>query len=587
MSTKSISWNTGNGTITLTYQGQGDGTITVASDQNDLATARSQTITIKTTKGGLKTKNLTITQGACPVPVGTVLNYAYTGSYQEVTLPAGRYKLQCWGAQGGSNAADSSYSITANAGGKGGYSEGVITLTAVTKVRVYVGGAGSSSAGGFNGGGSTTGSATYNSDNEQGVSCMGGGGGATDIRLSDAALLSRMIVAGGGSGGAMCYKRKTNTEYVSIATCSHSKWKTITTFNSDNADAHIYISSHSGYGYAFKNVESLFSNGKTYRIIYESGTVPKEVYIDYINGGSWRATLTVSTSSSFTFNSSYISNWNWLQFCFIYNSESEAGVLRLEEKESNDSVTVGWIDNKWGPSQIYANQWYVNWSDLAALGVSAGDTIRVVTNPAPISTTRIGVVNSSWGNIDRKDYYARSTCDYTIPNNSNIAIFLIQIFEARDTGSYSGTIEIKVLRTSATEERTSQVGYVGGGTNGGGYSSSYYGKQNGAGNDGTFGQGANQTTTDYRYCSGAGGGGWYGGGMNYSDSDMNACKMSGGGSGFVNTAASAGNRPSGYTGLQLDSGTTYAGNQSFPNTAGSGNETGHSGNGYAKITRLK
>jgi len=55
----------------------------------------------------------------------------------------------------------------------------------------------------------------------------------------------------------------------------------------------------------------------------------------------------------------------------------------------------------------------------------------------------------------------------------------------------------------------------------------------------------------------------------------------------VNTAASAGNRPSGYTGLQLDSGTTYAGNQSFPNTAGSGNETGHSGNGYAKITRLK
>ena len=54
----------------------------------------------------------------------------------------------------------------------------------------------------------------------------------------------------------------------------------------------------------------------------------------------------------------------------------------------------------------------------------------------------------------------------------------------------------------------------------------------------------------------------------------------------MNTAASAGNRPSGYTGIELDSGETKAGNTSFPNTAGTGNETGHSGNGYVKITRL-
>ena len=53
----------------------------------------------------------------------------------------------------------------------------------------------------------------------------------------------------------------------------------------------------------------------------------------------------------------------------------------------------------------------------------------------------------------------------------------------------------------------------------------------------------------------------------------------------MNTSASAGNRPSGYTGLELDSGTTYAGNTSFPSTSG-GTETGHSGNGYAKITRI-
>ena len=66
---------------------------------------------------------------------------------------------------------------------------------------------------------------------------------------------------------------------------------------------------------------------------------------------------------------------------------------------------------------------------------------------------------------------------------------------------------------------------------------------------------------------------------------MTYCKYSGGGSGFVNTSASAGNRPSGYTGLQLDSGSTYDGSQTFKAPSGS-NETGHGGNGYARITRL-
>ena len=66
---------------------------------------------------------------------------------------------------------------------------------------------------------------------------------------------------------------------------------------------------------------------------------------------------------------------------------------------------------------------------------------------------------------------------------------------------------------------------------------------------------------------------------------MTYCKYNGGGSGFVNTAASAGNRPSGYTGPQLDSGSTVDGEQTFEAPAG-GTETGHTGNGYSRITRL-
>ena len=123
----------------------------------------------------------------------------------------------------------------------------------------------------------------------------------------------------------------------------------------------------------------------------------------------------------------------------------------------------------------------------------------------------------------------------------------------------------------------------GGGTSGRG---EYPGTRNSAGNGGDFGLGANQTTTNYRYDAGAGGGGWYGGGTGHSDTSTAYVNYSGGGSGFVNTAANASYRPSGYTGIQLDSGSTKDGATSFPSPSG-GNETGHSGNGYARITVLE
>lgn len=55
------------------------------------------------------------------------------------------------------------------------------------------------------------------------------------------------------------------------------------------------------------------------------------------------------------------------------------------------------------------------------------------------------------------------------------------------------------------------------------------------------------------------------------DMDLMVVLLDGGGSGYVNT-------------LKLSGASTKAGNISFPNTAGTGNETGHSGNGAAKIT---
>lgn len=115
---------------------------------------------------------------------GSVMNFDYTGSVQTATLAPGTYKLECWGAQGGS--------YNSYIGGYGGYSKGTITLTKTTTVYVSVGGAGSSSstAAGFNGGGT-------------GISSGRGGGGATDVRIGQNSLYSRVIVAGGGGGAGV------------------------------------------------------------------------------------------------------------------------------------------------------------------------------------------------------------------------------------------------------------------------------------------------------------------------------------------------------------------------------------------------
>ena len=75
-----------------------------------------------------------------------VQNFAYTGGQQTFNVPVtGTYKLEVWGAQGGTNT---------KTGGKGGYSVGTISLTSNTNIYVYVGGQPSSYTGGYNGGGS-------------------------------------------------------------------------------------------------------------------------------------------------------------------------------------------------------------------------------------------------------------------------------------------------------------------------------------------------------------------------------------------------------------------------------------------------
>ena len=142
------------------------------------------------------------TEASLECETNNTWDFDYTGSEQTLTIPiTGTYKLETWGAQGGS--ANETY-----VGGYGGYSNGQIALDINQKIYVNVGGTGITDDdfdastyvnGGYNGGGTACG---YKDK------LASSGGGATHIATS-AGLLSSLsnkkanilIVAGGGGGG--------------------------------------------------------------------------------------------------------------------------------------------------------------------------------------------------------------------------------------------------------------------------------------------------------------------------------------------------------------------------------------------------
>ena len=138
----------------------------------------------------------------------------------------------------------------------------------------------------------------------------------------------------------------------------------------------------------------------------------------------------------------------------------------------------------------------------------------------------------------------------------------------------------------------------GGGTSGG-TTTEYYGSGGGGGtqtaggaggsnNAGTFGQGGQGLSASSGY-GGAGGGGWYGGGGSYPDYSGDDDRGGGGGSGYVYTSSTASNYPSGCllnSSYYLIDAQTIAGNTAFTSPTGT-NETGHTGNGYIRITAIK
>ncbi len=130
-------------------------------------------------------------------PTSTTTTFNYTGAVQTYTVPGGitSLSINATGAAGGiGGTVGSPY-----AGGAGGRTTAILSVTPGDVLYIYVGGRGndatnvsSTGAGGYNGGGTRSGGL---------APFAGQGGGASDVRVGGTDLYSRVLVAGGGGGG--------------------------------------------------------------------------------------------------------------------------------------------------------------------------------------------------------------------------------------------------------------------------------------------------------------------------------------------------------------------------------------------------
>lgn len=494
------------------------------------------------------------------IKTGDILNFNYTGAVQSITLPKGTYKLECWGGQGGNGANGSSGldSSSGAPGGKGGYSMGTLLLPAKTQIYVYVGGKGgciTSSTndynGGFNGGGSGGVSGS--------MSRSGGGGGATDIRFEQDSLYARVIVAGGG--GATSWGP--SNEYgdagggeSSIAGSNSPGLSNQTSGNAFGIGANAKASSTSyningagggGWYGGISSTNSVGGGSKTHGgggsgYVYTSSTAK-----NYPSGCLLNSSYYLSDAKTIAGNTSFTSPTGSSE-----TGHSGNGYCRITVIECKNTALYTRINN----SMKKATAFYFKLNNNKMYGV--------------------GSANSN-------------------PQNSTIMNFTY-------TGSVQTTTlvpgEYKFECWGASGGDAANATYNGGTGGKGGYSfgilkvsntSKYYII--------VGGQGQSYNTSLSKSYAGAGGfGGGGAGGAAWMSGNVSGGSGGGGLSGIFKSATYNGNEiiiaggggaggGSGYINPVLKNSNLIAGDQSFPSPTG-GTETGHSGNGYVRITKL-
>lgn len=574
------------------------------------------------------------------IKTGDILNFDYTGTVQTVTLPKGTYKLECWGAQGGYSSSNSG--IEVGMGGKGGYSAGTITLNQKTLIYIYTGGVGSISGNGKADGGFPNGGSSWASSTSEGA---GGGGGSSDIRIGTDSLYARVIVAGGGGGGG---EDNETGGYGGGETGGTSG--SGTPGSQTAPSGYFGIGGHTSYdggGGGGGWYGAYPAGGQTTPATGSSGSDTSGspggsgyVYTsatasNYPSGCLLNSSYYLSAAKTIAGNTSFTSPTGSSE-----TGHSGNGYCRITVIECKNTALYTRINN----SMKKATAFYFKLNNNKIYGVGSANYNGSVMNfdytgSVQTKTLKPGTYTiECWGGqggtyssyIGGYGGYSKGTITLTEATTVYISVggagsssSTAAGFNGGGTGISSGrggggATDVRIGQNSlysrvivagggggagVTSANANPCGCGGGEYGGDGYynntTGSYTTGQNrsggsasqtaggitwSTGTQATFGQGGNASG----YSCGGGGGGWYGGGGAYdSDSDSDG-RWGGGGSGYVYTSSTAKNYPNGCllnSTHYLTNAQTIAGNTSFTSPTGSA-ETGHTGNGFCRITNL-
>lgn len=578
------------------------------------------------------------------IKTGDILNFDYTGAVQSVTLPKGTYKLECWGAQGGYSSSNSG--IEVGMGGKGGYSAGTITLNQKTPIYIYAGGVGSISGNGKADGGFPNGGSSWASSTSEGA---GGGGGSSDIRIGTDSLYARVIVAGGGGGGGEDNETGgygggetggtsgSGTPGSQTAPSGYFGIGGHTSYDGGGGGGGWYGAYPAG-GQTTPATGSSESDtsgspgGSGY--VYTSATAS-----NYPSGCLLNSSYYLSAAKTIAGNTSFTSPTGSSE-----TGHSGNGYCRITVIECKNVALYTRINN----SMKKATAFYFKLNNNKMYGVGSANSNSSVMNfdyTGSVQTATLapgryklecwgaegGIGNGGAGGLG-----GYSKGELLVTQNLTLYMYvgskgyskvetivfngggLAEASSSYNSGSGGGATDISLKKDSwdSTNHFYSRLIVAGGG--GGGAGSSTTSGYNGAYGGGEVGggvsisnsahdtvSGGTQTTAGVSSATytgltggsfgkggtyqggggesgGGGGGGWYGGGAgSYGTAGA-------GGSGYVYTPTTASNYPSGCllnSAYYLSNAQTIAGNQSFSSPTG-GTETGHSGNGYVRITKL-
>lgn len=574
------------------------------------------------------------------IKTGDILNFDYTGTVQTVTLPKGTYKLECWGAQGGYSSSNSG--IEVGMGGKGGYSAGTITLNQKTLIYIYTGGVGSISGNGKADGGFPNGGSSWASSTSEGA---GGGGGSSDIRIGTDSLYARVIVAGGGGGGG---EDNETGGYGGGETGGTSG--SGTPGSQTAPSGYFGIGGHTSYdggGGGGGWYGAYPAGGQTTPATGSSGSDTSGspggsgyVYTsatasNYPSGCLLNSSYYLSAAKTIAGNTSFTSPTGSSE-----TGHSGNGYCRITVIECKNTALYTRINN----SMKKATAFYFKLNNNKIYGVGSANYNGSVMNfnytgSVQSKTLKPGMYTiECWGGqggtyssyIGGYGGYSKGTITLTEATTVYISVggagsssSTAAGFNGGGTGISSGrggggATDVRIGQNSlysrvivagggggagVTSANANPCGCGGGEYGGDGYynntTGSYTTGQNrsggsasqtaggitwSTGTQATFGQGGNASG----YSCGGGGGGWYGGGGAYdSDSDSDG-RWGGGGSGYVYTSSTAKNYPNGCllnSTHYLTNAQTIAGDTSFTSPTGS-SETGHTGNGFCRITNL-